>query len=75
MEVLFNSQQVDVECPQKVNHLEITELGKHSQHTAVTDCTLRNGKQDENSPWFKAEAQTLNVSRTSYEFVNLLCGR
>lgn len=61
--------------PKKVNHLEITELGKHSQHTAVTGCTLRSGKQDDSSPWFKAEAQTPNVSRTSCEFVNLLCAR
>ena len=75
MEVLFNSQQGDVQCPKKVNHLEIAELGKHRQHTAVTGCTLRNGKQDDSSPWFKAEAQTPSVSRTSCEFVNLLYTR
>lgn len=72
MEDLFNSQQVGVQCP-KVNHLEIRALGKLRQHTAVTGCSLRNGKQDDSSPWFKAEAQTPNVSRTLCEFVNLLC--
>lgn len=56
MEILFNSQQVGVQCPEKVNHLEITELSKSTQHTADTSCTLRNGEQD-NSPWFKAEPQ------------------
>jgi len=75
MEGLFNSQQVNVQCRKKVNHLEIRELGKHSQHTAVTGCTLRNGKQDDSSPWFKAEAQTPNLAGTLYEFVNLLCAR
>lgn len=75
MEILFNSQQVGVQCPKKVNHLEITELSKNSQHTAVTGCTLRKGEQDDSSPWFKAEPQTPNVSRTLYGFMYLLCAR
>lgn len=47
-----------MQCPKKVNHLEITEFSKNSQDTAVTGCTLRNGEQDDSSPWFKAEPQT-----------------
>lgn len=62
-------------APKKVNHPEIRELGKHRQHTAVTGCTLRNGKRDDSSPWFEAEAQPPNVSRTLCEFVTLLRAR
>lgn len=60
-----------MQCPRRVNHLEITELSKNSQHTAVTGCTLRNGKQDDSSSCFKAEPQTPNVSKTLYDFVYL----
>lgn len=71
----FNSQQVGVQCQKKINHLEITELSKSSEHTAVMSCTLRNGGREDSSPWFKAEPQTPNASRTLYGFVHLSCAR
>lgn len=74
MEILTHSRWV-CSAKKKKNHLEITELSKISEHTAVMSCTLRNAEREDSSPWFKAEPQALNVSRTLYSFVPLSCAR